>query len=117
MRISRPDTLLFKTLASALLFLILLPILAACDSMTSTGSASTSSPIPTPATGPRGLPLYCPRALAIDASDTLYIADNAESQAHSRILKLSPAGQVVGEWHPFEPQRLGSSQGPYGITL
>jgi tripartite motif-containing protein 71 len=42
----------------------------------------------------------------------LFVSDNDTSSVHEPIIKLSPAGQELGEWHIFPPAMLGTAQGP-----
>lgn len=64
--------------------------------------------------GPRGLPLYCPSAVALDSRGNMYINDAAvyQNKLYARLVKLSPAGQLLDEWHPFKV----TSTGPFGAV-
>ncbi len=55
--------------------------------------------------------------MAVDRQDAIYVSDNDNSVVHERIIKLSPQGQALGEWHPFPPDRLGVPQGPGSMAI
>jgi DNA-binding beta-propeller fold protein YncE len=91
---------------------LLLLSLMACSSPTS----STSPPTPAgttvnqPRSEQKGLPFYCPQYVTLDREGNLYVSDydywaNHSSPFHqrTRIVKLSPTGQFLAEWHPFKP--------------
>ncbi len=99
-----------------LLFLLILT-LAACGSTNATAPAKPNTDANQPNTGPKGLPLYCPRAVTIDRQDNIYVADNDDSSVHERVIELSSVGQVLDEWHLFPAQNIGIAQGPEGIAL
>jgi hypothetical protein len=100
-----------------LLYFVLALSLVACGGNAGSGTTikATATPDTTnnqPGTGPKGLPLYCPTSVTIDRQDMLFVSDNDTSTVHERIIKLSPAGQELGEWHIFPPAMLGTAQGP-----
>ncbi|MGH2495720.1 MAG: NHL repeat-containing protein [Ktedonobacteraceae bacterium] len=98
-----------------LLYLALALSLVACGGNAKAGTTATTTPDTTnnqPGTGPKGLPLYCPMSVTVDRQDTIYVSDNDNTTIHERIIKLSPAGQELGEWHIFPPGNLGMAQGP-----
>src|SRR5712692_7963792 len=76
-------------------------------------------------TGPLGLPLYCPVYVKHDQQGNLYATDSDEGQQNShraRIVKLSPTGQLLAEWHVFNtfqshPTFIGNVTGPYGLAV
>ncbi len=109
----------YMPLYNILLFFILALALVACGSGGNAGSATATKATATkditdnqPGTGPNGLPLYCPTSVAIDRQNILYVSDNDATTLHERIIKLSSAGQEMGEWHIFPPNMLGTAQGP-----
>jgi streptogramin lyase len=100
-----------------MLYFALVLSLVACggNAGASTTAKATATPDTTnnqPGTGSKGLPLYCPISVTIDRQDNLFVSDNDNATIHERIIKLSPAGQELGEWHIFPPGRLGTAQGP-----
>ena len=76
-------------------------------------------------TGPLGLPLYCPIYVTHDQQGNIYATDSDEGQQNShraRIVKLSPTGQLLAEWHVFNtfqshPTFIGNVTGPYGLAV
>ncbi len=76
-------------------------------------------------TGPLGLPLYCPKYVTLDQQGNLYVTDNdfASKVSHrARVVKLSPTGQLLAEWHVFntfqgQPSFLGNVSGPFGLAV
>jgi DNA-binding beta-propeller fold protein YncE len=77
-------------------------------------------------TGPLGLPLYCPKYVKHDQQGNLYVTDNtfggAKVSHQARIVKLSPTGQLLAEWHVFntfqsQPSFLGNVTGPFGLAV
>lgn len=110
----------FRPQGHLIFFLALALLLAACGG--NTGTTPSSTPTSTVSsgeagTGPRGLPLYCPLSVAVNGQDTLFVSDNDQNMVHERIIKLSPSGQEVGEWHLFAPGRIGGVQGPGNAAL
>jgi predicted small lipoprotein YifL len=98
-----------RTLHRLALFLLLAISLVACGGGGGMGAAAMATPGTSSdqaGTGPRGLPLYCPLSVAVDRQDAVYVSDNDDSAVHERIIKLSPTGQALGEWHPFPPANL-----------
>ena len=96
------------------------------------GGSHTSSPATPRATvsqrldtGPLGLPLYCPRYIKHDQQGNLYVTDNgflSKENHRARIVKLSPIGQLLAEWHVFntfqsQPSFLGNVTGPFGLAI
>lgn len=59
--------------------------------------------------------LYGPDNMAFDTAGNVYLVDT-DHKAHSRVLKLSPQGQVVAEWRVFG-SIPGRDNGPDGIAL
>lgn len=59
--------------------------------------------------------LYGPDNMAFDAVDNVYLVDT-DHKARSRVLKLSPEGRVLAEWHVFSAEP-GRDNGPDGIAL
>lgn len=53
--------------------------------------------------------------MAFDAAGNIYLVDT-DHKARSRVLKLSPQGRVLAEWHVFGAVP-GRNNGPDGITL
>ena len=109
----------YQSSAVIVLMLVLTLSLPACGG-TGTTPAAPATPGTTtnqPGTGPQGLPLYCPLAVAVDRQDHLYISDNDNATVHQRIIKLSSTGQELSEWHLFPPDALGTTQGPGSLTF
>lgn len=82
---------------------------------------SQATPRPTAShpldTGPPGLPLYCPAAIRVDKEGYLYVTDSDQGQSHrARIVKLSPTGQLLAEWHVFTTFH-GYPSGPFGLAV
>ncbi len=116
-----------------LLVLEVVLLLVCISSLVSCGSSRASSPA-TPAatapqrldTGPLGLPLYCPIYVTHDQQGNLYVTDSDQGNKGShraRIVKLSPTGQLLAEWHVFNTFQIHSSSqfgnitGPYGLAV
>lgn len=102
------------------LFLALAFLLVACGGSAKTKVLSTPTPNTStdiPGTGPRGLPLYCPQSVVVDSQNNVYISDSDINTAHGRIIKLSPTGQELAEWHIITPQTIGTTQGPGSATF
>jgi DNA-binding beta-propeller fold protein YncE len=102
-------------------------LLVVISSLVSCGSGRTSSPA-TPAataphrldTGPPGLPLYCPGYLTHDQQGNVYVGDSDEGNQNShraRVVKLSPTGQLLGEWHVFTAFHGRLRSGPFGLAV
>ena len=107
----------YWSLNKILLYFVLAFSLVACGgnagaSTTPKVTATQDTTNNQPGTGPKGLPLYCPISVTIDRQDVLFVSDNDPNIIHERIIKLSPIGQELGEWHIFPPGMLGSAQGP-----
>lgn len=77
-------------------------------------------------TGSWGLPLYCPKYVTHDQQGNLYVADSDtgyKGNHRDRVVKLSPTGQRLGEWHVFNtmqslPTLSGTTiSGPFGLTV
>ncbi len=47
------------------------------------------------------MPFYGPGYSVLDAQGNLYVLDADLANTHPRILKLSPTGSVLSDWHPF----------------
>jgi hypothetical protein len=70
-------------------------------------------------TGPLGFPLYCPAYIKHDQQGNIYATDSDQGQQNShraRIVKLSPTGQLLAEWHVFntfqtQPSIFGNNTG------
>src|SRR5437870_1641367 len=68
-------------------------------------------------TDPSGLPLYCPAYIKHDQQGNLYVTGSDEGQRNShraRVVKLSPTGQLLSEWHVFTAFPPGGFAGPFG---
>jgi sugar lactone lactonase YvrE len=59
--------------------------------------------------------LYGPDNMVFDRSGNVYLVDTDHRQ-HSRVLKLSPDGAVLGDWRVFA-QAPGDRNGPEGIAI
>src|SRR5579859_3202731 len=59
--------------------------------------------------------LYGPDNMAFDAAGNMYLVDS-DHQTRSRVLKLSPEGKKLAEWHVF-PALPGRDNAPNGIEL
>jgi DNA-binding beta-propeller fold protein YncE len=59
--------------------------------------------------------LYGPDNMALDAAGNVYLVDT-DHKTHSRVLKLSPQGRVLAEWHVFAAVP-GRFNGPDGVAL
>jgi len=59
--------------------------------------------------------LYGPDNMAFDGGGNLYLVDT-DHKTRSRILKLSPQGRRLAEWHVFGVE-AGRDNGPDGIAL
>jgi DNA-binding beta-propeller fold protein YncE len=90
------------------------------------GSRTLSQATPRPTashhldTGPPGLPLYCPAYIKHDQQGNLYVTDSDENEHNShraRIVKLSPTGQLLSEWHVFTAFRSYPASGPFGLAV
>jgi DNA-binding beta-propeller fold protein YncE len=73
-------------------------------------------------TGPLGLPLYCPEYITHDQQGNIYVGDNyvvyvGKATPHARIVKLSPTGQLLGEWHVFTSFPQNGPSGPFGLAV
>ncbi len=105
-------------LYNALVLLLALELsLVACGG---TGGNPTATPTASPtqaATGPKGLPLYCPLAVAVGPQDSLYVSDNDSNTVHERIIQLSTTGQALNEWHAFPAGNIGTTQGPGPLAV
>jgi DNA-binding beta-propeller fold protein YncE len=118
---------------SVFLTLEIVLLVAMSASLLSCGSNRASSPA-TPAatashrldTGPLGLPLYCPKYVKHDQQGNIYVTDNdfggPKVSHRARIVKLSPTGQLLAEWHVFntfqsQPSFLGNVTGPFGVAF
>ena len=64
---------------------------------------------------PCKLCLYGPDNMAFDRAGDIYLVDT-DHKARSRVLKLSPQGKELSEWHVF-PVIPGRDNGPSGIAL
>ncbi|WHZ19374.1 MAG: hypothetical protein OJF55_001523 [Rhodanobacteraceae bacterium] len=64
---------------------------------------------------PCGLCLYGPDNMAFDSAGNVYLVDT-DHKTRSRVLKLSPQGQVLADWRVFGAAP-GRDNGPDGIAL
>ncbi|HKV52789.1 MAG TPA: NHL repeat-containing protein [Gemmatimonadaceae bacterium] len=64
---------------------------------------------------PCTLCLYGPDNMAFDTAGNVYLVDT-DHKARSRVLKLSPDGRVLADWHVFD-SASGRNNGPDGIAL
>ncbi|HEX6809756.1 MAG TPA: NHL repeat-containing protein [Gemmatimonadaceae bacterium] len=64
---------------------------------------------------PCRLCLYGPDNMAFDTAGNVYLVDT-DHKARSRVLKLSPEGRLLAEWHVFD-SASGRNNGPDGIAL
>jgi DNA-binding beta-propeller fold protein YncE len=92
-------------------------------------ASSQATPRPTAPhrldTGPLGLPLYCPDYVTHDQQGNIYVTDTDEGYRGShraRVVKLSPTGHLLAEWHVFNtfqshPTFGGNVTGPFGIAV
>ncbi len=102
-------------------------LVALSSSLLSCGSSrapSQATPRPTAShqldTGPSGLPLYCPAYVKHDQQGNLYVTDSDENEHNShraRVVKLSPTGQLLREWHVFTTFRRYPASGPFGLAV
>jgi DNA-binding beta-propeller fold protein YncE len=58
------------------------------------------------------LPFYGAAFIALDTQGNMYITDNDRPHQQSRLLKLSPDGQLLNEWHVFK-----STSSPVGLAV
>ena len=115
-----------------LLVLEVVLVLVCISSLVSCGSSRASSPATPRATvsqrldtGPLGLPLYCPIYVTHDQQGNLYVTDSDQGYKGShraRIVKLSPTGHLLAEWHVFntlqsQPSFVGNETGPFGLAV
>jgi sugar lactone lactonase YvrE len=109
-----------------LLVLEIVLLAAVSASLAGCGSGSASSqaiPRPTAShrldTGPLGLPLYCPQYITHDQQGNIHVGDNYLGNAtpHARIVKLTPTGQLLGEWHVFTSFPQNGPSGPFGLAV
>ena len=73
------------------------------------------TPAPLVHSAPCTLCLYGPDNMAFDTAGNVYLVD-ADHKARSRVLKLSPEGRVLADWHVFD-SASGRNNGPDGIAL
>ena len=116
-----------------LLVLEIVLLVAVSASLGGCGSSRASSPA-TPAatapqrldTGPLGLPLYCPTYVKHDQQGNIYATDTDfgyKGSHRARIIKLSPTGQLLAEWHAFNTLQFqslpigGNVTGPNGFAV
>src|SRR5215831_18348944 len=103
-----------------LVLIVLLLCLAACEEAAVVAPPLAASSVPTPPpvrlhqTGPRGLPLYCPRFVALDWQGNVYVTDTNQAN-RARVVKLAPTGRLLWEAHPFTV--VGDRFGPAGIAV
>lgn len=100
--------------------LILLSVyVTACGGNTPAATSQPVTPTGVPfAGGPHGLPLYCPYGVALDSQGNLYVSDNdVVDTLWARLVKLSPGGQFLAEWHPFKLTSLVGNPGPYDLAV
>jgi hypothetical protein len=107
----------YRLFNTPILLLVLAFSLVACEG---TGGTTNATPTASPSqsvTGPKGLPLYCPLAVAIDHQDHLYVSDSDSNTVHERIIQLSTTGQALNEWHIFPAGNIGTTQGPGPLAV
>ena len=113
----------FLFVLETVLLLVLISSLVSCGG---SRAPSQAAPAATPDTGPLGLPLYCPLYVTHDQQGNLYVTDSDQGNKGShraRIVKLSPTGQLLAEWHVFNTFQIHSSSqfgnitGPFGIAI
>ncbi|HEV2331671.1 MAG TPA: NHL repeat-containing protein [Gammaproteobacteria bacterium] len=90
----------------------LLPLIAA---LVVAGLGASAGLAAAPAGTPCTLCLYGPDNMAFDAAGDVYLVDS-DHKTRSRVLKLSPEGKKLAEWHVF-PLIPGRDNGPNGIGL
>ena len=95
-----------RIVAMALLVATVLP---------SAPSASSATGVSAKQKAPCALCLYGPDNMAFDARGNIYLVDTDHAM-RSRVLKLSPEGKVLAEWHVFRAVP-GQDNGPAGIAL
>jgi DNA-binding beta-propeller fold protein YncE len=102
-----------------LLFFLLSFSLTACGGSTPAATSRPATPTSVPfASGPSGLPLYCPEGVTLDSQSNIYVSDNyATDKGYARLVKLSPSGQLLAEWHPFKVFMGGQHIGPYDLAV
>lgn len=59
--------------------------------------------------------LYGPDNMVFDAAGNMYLVDT-DHKTHSRVLKISPEGEPLAEWHVFSVSR-SHKNGPEGIAI
>ena len=118
-----------KNLLFALETVLLLVLSSSLPSCGSSRAPSQATPRATASqrldTGPLGLPLYCPIYVTHDQQGNLYVTDSDQGNKGShraRVVKLSPTGQLLAEWHVFntlqsQPSFGGNVTGPYGLAV
>jgi DNA-binding beta-propeller fold protein YncE len=107
------------------LLLVLVSSQVSCGSSRASSQATPRATAPQRLdTGPLGLPLYCPIIITHDQQGNLYVTDSDQGYKGShraRIVKLSPSGQLLAEWHVFntlqsQPSFVGNVTGPFGLA-
>ncbi|MGH8362440.1 MAG: NHL repeat-containing protein [Gammaproteobacteria bacterium] len=90
--------------------LLLFVVALAASGMTTTATAS-----PAVTKTSCTLCLYGPDNMTFDTVGNIYLVDT-DHNTRSRVMKLSPQGKKLGEWHVF-PVVPGHDNGPSGIAL
>src|SRR5260370_35808276 len=109
------------------LLLVFISSLVSCGSSHASSQATPRATAPHRLdTGPLGLPLYCPKYVKHDQQGNLYVTDNdfggPKVSHRARMVKLSPSGQLLAEWHVFntlqsQPSFVGNVTGPFGLAV
>lgn len=107
----------YRLFNASVLLLVLSLALVACGATSDNPTATPTASPTQAATGPKGLPLYCPLAVAVGPQDSLYVSDNDSNTVHERIIQLSTTGQTLNEWHVFPAGNIGTAQGPGPLAV
>ena len=107
-----------RTIVRVVSILLSFAFTAACGNPATTATRTTAQNTlaEVPNTGPKGLPLYDPQGFCFDPQGNLYVADRNIDKEQYRVIKLSPTGQVLTEWHLFKRTYNIGSNGPTGVA-